>query len=123
VRPVTLTVAVVLLGAEAVVGAGVAVLFVYLDLVRRTGNAGAAIGETVVFALLAAFLAVCARALFGRRRWARNPAVFSQLALLPVGYYMITGGLPYLGIPLLALNVAVIALLVAPATRAALEIN
>jgi hypothetical protein len=46
-----------------------------------------------------------------------------HLLALPIGYYMVTGGLPYIGAILFALCVAGVVLLVWPSTTKALGIN
>ena len=43
-----------------------------------------------------------------------------ELLLIPIGYSLVTSGLAVLGIPVLLLGLAGTALLLAPATRAAL---
>ena len=43
--------------------------------------------------------------------------------LLPVGYYMLQGGLGWLGVPLVLLGLGVCALLVVPTTTRALGIG
>jgi hypothetical protein len=58
-------------------------------------------------------------ALWRRHARARAPVIVLQLLLLPVGYYMVQGGLGWLGVPLVALGVLVSGLLVSPtATKA-----
>ena len=58
-----------------------------------------------------------------RRAGARAPAIVLQLMLLPIGYYMIQGGLGWLGVPLIILGVAVCGLLVSPPTTRALGVG
>lgn len=82
--------------------------------------------DLVSVLFLIGFAAGGAAALWGlsvaldrRRAAARAPAIVLQLLLLPIGYYMVQGGLAWLGIPLAALGLLVCALLVsAPTTRA-----
>lgn len=78
-----------------------------------TGFAGA--GALLVFAL--------ARALAARRKGARGPAVVVQLMLLPIGFFMIQGGLAWLGAPVIALALAVGGCLVSPSTITALGLD
>ncbi|MEO3744339.1 hypothetical protein [Plantactinospora sp. B5E13] len=112
--------AVWLLRAEA---AGLAVLALFLvyetltvtatDLVNALFVTGfAAIGAAVLWAL--------AVALGRRRSGARAPAMVLQLMLLPIGYYMLQGGLGWLGGPLIALGLLVCGLLLSPPTNRAL---
>jgi hypothetical protein len=55
-----------------------------------------------------------------RKSGARAPAIVLQLMLLPIGWYMIQGGMGWLGVPLMALGLGVTALLVNPPTNRAL---
>lgn len=60
-----------------------------------------------------------AAALVRRKAAARAPAIVLHLLMLPIGYYMVQGGLAWSGIPLAALGLLVCTLLVsAPTTRA-----
>jgi len=80
-------------------------------------------------ALVAALLALAAAvglALVGRglargRRWARAPALVTNLLVLPVAVDLVRGGRWYVGVPLLLWALAVLALLFAPGTDTALE--
>jgi len=121
--PSTLRWAVILLVSEAVVLAPVTALLVYEDLTATATSSSAAVAVTVFAAAVAVLLAVLARALARRRAWARGPAVFVELMLLPIGYYMIKGGLPAAGVPVLLLGLFGVGLLVAPATREALDVH
>jgi crotonobetainyl-CoA:carnitine CoA-transferase CaiB-like acyl-CoA transferase len=103
--------------------AGVAVLAAYLVYEDLTGEANdivVALIETGFAVAAALVLLALARALANRRAGARGPAIVLQLMLLPIGYYMIQGGLAWLGAPILALAVLVCALLVTPSTTKAL---
>ncbi|WBB66628.1 hypothetical protein [Micromonospora sp. WMMD812] len=119
--PVTLRWAVRLLRGEAVAVALIAVWLVWADLTADTtaGLTSAllvtafAVGAAVALWALGGALARC-------RAGARAPAIVLQLMLLPIGWYMVQGGLGWLGVPLMALGVGVSALLVSPATTRAL---
>jgi hypothetical protein len=50
-------------------------------------------------------------------------AIALELLLLPLGYSMITGGAPWIGVPAMVAGLACAALLVAPASREALGIR
>lgn len=86
----------------------------------------ASVVSVVSVAFLTVFAAGGAAALWGlavalirRRAAARAPAIVLHLLLLPIGYYMVQGGLAWLGIPVAALGLLVCALLVSgPTTRA-----
>ena len=59
-------------------------------------------------------------ALSRRRAGARAPAIVLQLMLLPVGWFMIEGGMGWLGVPLMALGIGMVGLLVSGPTNRAL---
>lgn len=73
------------------------------------------------FGALALFL--IGRALGQGRAGARGPAIVLQLMLCAVGYYMIQGGLAWLGIPLIALGLLLCGLMLAPASSKALGVG
>ena len=110
-----------LVALEAVGLVAAAVFYLVELVVADTGDPVRAL-VTVALALAAgAGLALVARGLLHRRRWARAPALVTNLILLPVGYGLVQGGRWYVGLPLLLLGVAVLVLLFAPATAAALD--
>lgn len=65
-------------------------------------------------------LALVARGLLRRRRWARSPAVVAELVTLPAGWDLLQGGRWYLGVPLLAAAAGLLVLLFTPTVSAAL---
>jgi hypothetical protein len=121
--PTTLRWAVWLLFLEA---AGAAVLAAVLGYAVATqhaislGSALATVGFTVGLAVLFAALGVL---LSRRRSPARGPAIVLELLLLPIGYYMVTGGVPWFGVPVMLLGLACAVLLFAPSTREFLGIR
>jgi hypothetical protein len=120
VLPGALRGAVLLIAFEAAAVGALAAFLLYEDL---TAPAASLLGALFVtgFAIGAAVaLAALARALHRRRGGARGPAIVLQLMLLPIGYYMVKGGLGWVGLPLLALGLLVCGLLVSPATTRAL---
>jgi uncharacterized membrane protein (DUF2068 family) len=120
-RPVTLRACVGLLGAEAAGLAAAAVFFfVELAVADADDRVRAAVAGVLVLAA-AVGLALVTRGLWQRRRWARAPALVSNLLVLPVAFDLVRGGRWYVGGPLLLVALAVLALLFAPATDAALE--
>ena len=119
--PATLRWAVGLLAAQAAGLAVLTVLVVYADLVATATTVQGAIGLTIFTALMAALLGVFAWSLHRRRRWARGPAIVLQLLLVPIGWTMVSGGQPAFGIPVIALGLIGAGLLLAPATREALD--
>ncbi|WBB79395.1 hypothetical protein O7606_25070 [Micromonospora sp. WMMD882] len=118
--PATLSWATRLLRAEAVALALVAVWLVYENLTAEAQDLTSALLITLFAAGGAVALWALGSGLARRRAGARAPAIVLQLMLLPIGWYMIQGGLGWLGAPLMALGVGVCALLLAPATTRAL---
>lgn len=104
----------------------VGLLAVFLGYEDLTGSATSLTSALIVtgFAVAGAVLLwVLGAALAARRAAARAPAVVLQLMLFPVGYYMVQGGLPWLGIPLVALGATVCGLLVTASTARALGVR
>lgn len=91
--------------------------------IRRLGGADQrginGLGTALWFALVGAAVLAAGFALISGRRWGRGLAIFTQLLLLPVAWYLTTGSdRPHFGIPLGALALtALIALFVPAATR------
>ena len=104
--PGTLRAAVLLIAAEAAAVGVVAAFLVYEDLTASATSLAGALFVTGFAVAAAAALAALARALHRRRGGARGLAIVLQLMLLPIGYYMVTGGLAWLGWPLMALGLA-----------------
>lgn len=121
--PATLRWAVWLLIAEAAAVALVAAYLVYEDLTGTANNLGVALMVTAFAIGGAALLFVLARALAHRRAGARGPVIVLQLMLLPIGYFMIQGGLAWAGIPIIAIAVGVGGLLVTPSSTKALGLG
>nr|WP_091277192.1 hypothetical protein [Micromonospora haikouensis] len=118
--PTTLRWAVRLLRAEAAALGLVAAWLVWADLTATTTDLPSALLVTAFALGGAAALWALGGALGRRRAGARAPAIVLQLMLLPIGWYMIQGGLGWLGVPLMALGLGVSALLVSPPTTRAL---
>ncbi|MFG3696750.1 hypothetical protein ACGF5C_02335 [Micromonospora sp. NPDC047620] len=117
--PVTLRWAVRLLRGEAVAVGLVAAWLVWADLTATTTDLTSALLVTAFAVGAAAALWALGGALARRRAGARAPAIVLQLMLLPVGWFMVQGGVAWLGVPLMALGLGVTALLVStPTTRA-----
>lgn len=121
--PTTLRAAVWLLFAEA---AGMVALTLYLAYELLTADA-VDVTSALLLTLFAAFGAVAlfllGRALAGGRAGARAPAIVLQLMLCAVGYYMIRGGLAWLGVLLIALGLLVCGLMLTPASSRALGVG
>ncbi|MEV1142363.1 hypothetical protein [Micromonospora sp. NPDC049799] len=118
--PVTLRWAVRILRAEAVAVGLVAAWLVWADLTAETTDLPSALLVTAFAVGAAAALWALGGALAHRRAGARAPAIVLQLMLLPIGWFMIQGGLGWLGVPLIVLGLGVTALLVSTPTNRAL---
>lgn len=123
--PTTLRIAVGLLLVEAVGVLIVAGLVVDVLLTEYSGRLWSREPVTImaIGVVFATVLAGLGWQLLRRRGWARGPAVALELFFLPVGYYLIQWGVWALGIPVVAVALTCIALLLAPASRAALGIR
>ena len=109
--------------AEAVALTGLAIYVAWATLARSTTSkqgAGALLALIVIGVLIVGGLS---RALSNLKTWARGPAIVLELLLLPIGYTMISGGLAYVGIPVMVCGLFGAGLLLAPATRAALGLD
>ncbi|MFG1775549.1 hypothetical protein ACGFIG_03855 [Micromonospora sp. NPDC049048] len=117
--PATLRWAVRLLRAEAVAVGVVAAWLLWADLTATTTDLTSALLVTAFAVGAAAALWALGGALTRRRAGARAPAIVLQLMLLPIGWFMLQGGMAWLGVPLMALGLGVTALLVStPSARA-----
>jgi hypothetical protein len=77
-----------LVGLEALAAAAFAVVLAMRATATQPGM-GAVVGEAVFFLLVAVALGAVAAGLVTGRRWARTPAIVTQLLLLPVVYSLI----------------------------------
>ncbi len=118
--PGTLRAAVLLLRAEAVALGLIAVWLIWSDLTADTTDLTSALLVTVFAVGGAVALWALGGALSRRRAGARAPAIVLQLMLLPVGWFMIEGGMGWLGVPLIALGIGMVGLLVSGPTNRAL---
>ncbi|MBW0013802.1 hypothetical protein [Mycobacterium sp.] len=108
-------------GAGVIVAVqGVVALVVGAVLVAR-GIAGAdqrvvnGLGTAVWFFLVGGVVLAAGRALALGKRWGRGPAVFTQLLLVPVAWYLTVGShQPAFGIPLGVVALAALILLFSP---------
>ena len=104
------------------IGLAAAAVFTVVELFVASSDDVARAAVTAVLALVAAVgLGLVARGLLAGRRWARAPALVTNLILLPVAYGLLQAEVWYVGIPLLLWAVAVLVLLFIPSTSAALE--
>jgi hypothetical protein len=98
-------------------------LLVYADATSEKASAKSAALVTAYAAIFVAMFVLIGRGLMRRRSWARGPAVALHVLMLPLGYYMISGGALWLGIPAIAIGIAGLVMLLAPSTREALGIR
>ncbi len=118
--PGTLRAAVLLLRAQAVALGLIAVWLIWSDLTADTTDLTSALLVTVFAVGGAVALWALGGALSRRRAGARAPAIVLQLMLLPVGWFMIEGGMGWLGVPLIVLGIGMVGLLVSGPTNRAL---
>ncbi|WP_018720466.1 hypothetical protein [Salinispora fenicalii] len=111
--------AVLMLRGEAVAVGLIASWLLWANLVASTTDLTSALLLTAFAAGVAAVLWALGGALARCRAGARAPSIVLQLMLLPIGWFMIQGGVGWLGGPLMALGLGVTALLLStPTTRA-----
>jgi len=81
----------VLVGVQGLLGLGFAAALVVRALAADGGGmrAGAIVGEAGYFVLIGAALVAVGAGLVAGRRWARTPAIVTQLLLLPVVYTLL----------------------------------
>jgi hypothetical protein len=100
-------------GAVALVVAGVLVARAIAGIDQRGVNG---LGTAVWFLLVGGVVLAAGRALVVGKRWGRGLAVFTQLLLLPVAWYLAAGShQPAFGIPLGIVALTVLVLLFSPA--------
>jgi O-antigen/teichoic acid export membrane protein len=117
----TLRLCAALVGLQALGLAGIAVFYLVELAVATSDDRVRALVTAGLALAAAAGLALVARGLLRRRRWARSPALVTNLLVLPVAVGLLQGGRWYAGAPLLVWALAVLGLLFAPATAAALD--
>jgi hypothetical protein len=103
---------------------GVVTVWLIYELATTTATSvRGAVLVTVYAGLMAALFGLLGRALHRRRAWARGPAIVLELLLIPIGYYMTTGGVAWLGLPVIAFGLVGAGMLLAPSTRASLGLK
>ena len=105
----------VVVAAEGLAAAGVAVALVVRGLAGADQRVVNGFGTAACFALIAAAVLAAGWALWTGRRWGRGVAVFAQLLLLPVAWYLAAGHQPAAGIAVGVVAVGALALLFSPA--------
>ena len=121
--PTTLLWAVRLLIAEAAALGVVTVWLIYELATTTATSVRGAVLVTVYAGLMATLFGLLGWALHRRRGWARGPAIVLEMLLIPIGYYMTTGGVAWLGLPVIAFGLVGAGMLLAPSTRATLGLK
>jgi hypothetical protein len=120
-RPTPLLVLVALAAAQGIGLAALAVFFLVELVVSTPLSVPRAVMAALLTLLAGLGLLAVARGLHRRRRWARAPALVTQLLVVPVGAGLVQGGRWYVGVPLIGWALGVLILLFAPAVSDALE--
>jgi hypothetical protein len=103
---------------------GVVTVWLVYELASTTATSvRGAVLVTVYAGLMAALFGLLGWALHGRRAWARGPAIVLEMLLIPIGYYMTTGGVAWLGLLVIAFGLVGAGMLLAPSTRASLGLK
>ncbi|MEO7981520.1 MAG: hypothetical protein ABI807_11615 [Sporichthyaceae bacterium] len=119
--PTALASCAALVGLESLGLLAAAVFYVVEVVVATEDDALRALVSAGLALVAAAGLGLVARGLRAGRRWARSPALVTNLLVLPVAVGLLQGGRWYVGLPLLLLGLAVLVLLFLPSTAAALD--
>jgi hypothetical protein len=107
--------------AQGVLLAGVAVFYVVELGVATASDVTGALVSAGLALLAAVGLLLVGRGLFRAGRWARSPALVTNLILVPVAIGLLQGGRWYLGVPLLAAAAVVVVLLFSSSVNATLD--
>jgi peptidoglycan/LPS O-acetylase OafA/YrhL len=101
--------------AEGVAGLATAAVLVVRGLTGADQRVVNGFGTAVWFVLVGGAVLAAGWALLVGKRWGRGVAVFTQLLLLPVAWYLAVGShQPVYGIPVAVLALATLALLFSP---------
>jgi hypothetical protein len=107
--------------AEGLLLVGIAVFYVVELAVATATDATRALVSAGLALLAAAGLLLVGRGLVRGGRWARSPALVTNLILVPVAIGLVQGDRWYLGVPLLVVAAAVVVLLFSSSVNATLE--
>ncbi|TFV52370.1 hypothetical protein [Blastococcus sp. TF02A-35] len=122
VAPPSLRRAALVVGVEAAAFAVGTLVLLYLTVTGDPDSTARALAEVVLAALAAGVLGAGAVGLSRVSEWARGPVIALQLFLGIAGFTLaFSAQLPLVGLPVLALVVAVLYLLAAPESRLAYE--
>lgn len=121
--PPTLRIAVWMLAVQAGLIGVLAVYVGWQAATHKAASTGSGVATPLITALCAVVFGILAYSLGGLRGWARGPAIVLEMLLIPIGYYMVTGDLGWVGWPTIAIGVVGAGLLLAPSTRTALGLD
>ncbi|MGZ4638895.1 MAG: hypothetical protein ACXV2J_07530 [Actinomycetes bacterium] len=110
-----------LVGLQGVVLLVVAAFYVVELVVATASDVTAALVTVLLVLVAAAGLLLVARGLLRAERWARSPALVTNLILVPVSVGLLQSGRWYVGLPLLAWAATVVVLLFSRGVNAALD--
>jgi hypothetical protein len=114
-RPVTITVAAVLLALEGLLGLGYAGVALWQI---RMSPVLVGVGVSIMMAVFGLLLLVVARGVYLGRRWSRGPAVVAQLILLPIAWSFRGGVTTWVSVTLAVLAITVLVGLLHPRSTA-----
>jgi hypothetical protein len=108
----------IVVAVQGLAALGVAVAYLIRGFAGADQSTINSFGTSGLFVVIGAALLAAGGALWTGRRWGRGVAVFAQLLLLPVAWYLMTSSQPGFGVPLgvLALG-TLVTLFSAPALR------
>lgn len=113
--PSTVRQAAVLVALEGVAGVVAALLFLVRGLFGADQHIVSGFGNAMWFGIVGGGVLAAGWALWTGRRWGRGIAVFAQLLLLPVTWYVAVGSHQWFyGIPVAAVAVVALLLLFSP---------
>jgi hypothetical protein len=112
VSPVSVRRAAALVGLQGALGLAAAVVFVVRGFRGADQHVVNGFGNAAWFALIGAVLLAAAWALWTGRRWARGIAIYAQMLLLPVSWYLGVGSGQWIyAVPVALISVAILVLL------------
>jgi hypothetical protein len=113
--PTTVRQAAALVALEGIAGVVAAVVYVVSGLGGADEPGLNKFGTAAWFAIMGGCVLAAGWALWTGRRWGRGVAVFAQLLLLPVSWYIAVGSQQWLfGVPIAALALITLVLLFSP---------
>jgi hypothetical protein len=115
--PTTVRQAAALVALEGAAGIVAAVVFVVRGLAGADQHIVSGFGNAAWFAIIGGGVLTAGWALWTGRRWGRGVAVFAQLLLLPVSWYIAVGSQQWLyGVPVGIVALITLVLLFSPST-------